>query len=660
MSVSPPLDPPFAAPGDEPRAQPPAGAERTWTPEQERAIERRTGDLLLDAGAGSGKTSVLVERFAQSVLQDGIDVSAMLTITFTEKAAAELRDRIRTRLRALGAPEAARRTETAFISTIHGFCARLLRVNALAAGLDPQFAVLDRYQSEPLSAAAFDAALEELAREEDGVGGGRVVDLIADYTQWSLRAAVLAVYAQLRSAGQLHPRLPEIAALAADDDGGLAELTAAARALAAELGAVVDPSPRVCEAIDRVGACLDLVASGEVWPADLGAGRLPRNGAALSTDACARYTEALGRFRTHCATVAARPVRDLLDRLLDAYGRHYAEGKRAVSGLDFEDLELMTRQLLLENSELRQRYAARFERIMVDELQDTNRVQLELIESIARENLFTVGDAQQSIYGFRHAEVELFERRGERLEAAGARETLQTNFRSRPEILDAVNLAFADALGDRFRPLLPGRPRGAESPSGAGPAAPAVELVLVDKAADWENEGVASPWRVAEARTLADRVAELVAAGRAPGEIVVLMRATTDMRAYERALERRGLPTYVIGGRGYWSHPQVVDLVAYLRALANPRDEESLYGVLASPLVGVSLDALVVLAAASRESERDPWWLLREPRGELAGLDEADRARLETFTAWFAARARARPPVRDGGADRLGARRQRL
>ena len=148
---------------------------------------------------------------------------------------------------------------------------------------------------------------------------------------------------------------------------------------------------------------------------------------------------------------------------------------------------------------------------------------------------------------------------------------------------------------------------------------------------------------MAEARTLADRVAELVAAGDAPAEIVVLMRATTDMRVYERALERRELPTYVIGGRGYWSHPQVVDLVAYLRALANPRDEESLYGVLASPLVGASLDALVVLAAASRASERDPWWLLREPRGELAGLDEADRVRLETFTAWFEAeRRRAR------------------
>ena len=104
---------------------------RQWTAEQWRAIERRQGDLLLDAGAGSGKTSVLVERFVRAVLVDGVDVSAILTITFTEKAAAELRDRIRARLRELGAGEAARQTEGAFISTIHGFCARVLRAHAL-------------------------------------------------------------------------------------------------------------------------------------------------------------------------------------------------------------------------------------------------------------------------------------------------------------------------------------------------------------------------------------------------------------------------------------------------------------------------------------------------------------------------------------------------
>ena len=149
---------------------------RAWTDEQWRAIERRSGDLLLDAGAGSGKTSVLVERFVRAVLVDGVDVGAILTITFTEKAAAELRDRIRARLRELGADEAARRTEGAFISTIHGFCARVLRTHALAAGLDPEFAVLDRQRSEPLSAEAFDAALTELARADDGA-----VDLIAAY-----------------------------------------------------------------------------------------------------------------------------------------------------------------------------------------------------------------------------------------------------------------------------------------------------------------------------------------------------------------------------------------------------------------------------------------------------------------------------------------------
>src|SRR6202046_3030741 len=106
-----------------------------FTSEQAAAITRRQGDLLLDAAAGSGKTAVLVERFVRSVLEDGVEVGAILTITFTEKAAAELRERIRARLVELGAPDAARATEGAFISTIHGFCARVLRPHALGARL---------------------------------------------------------------------------------------------------------------------------------------------------------------------------------------------------------------------------------------------------------------------------------------------------------------------------------------------------------------------------------------------------------------------------------------------------------------------------------------------------------------------------------------------
>ena len=613
-----------------------------WTEEQQRAIDRRDGDLLLDAAAGSGKTSVLVERFVAGVLEDGIDVARMLTITFTEKAAAELRDRIRGRLRALGAADAARQTERAFISTIHGFCARVLRAHALAAGLDPAFVVLDGSQTEPLIAAAFEDALADTA--------DAVVDVLAAYGADPVRASILAVYGQLRSAGAIVPRLPPAPVVAAGSGPAreVAALLAAADALAAELGAIAEPGVKVGEALARLQDCRALAVTEDLWPAELEAVRLPRNGAALSTDACAAYTDALGALRAHHAARVAAPLRDALDSLLAAFGSHYERRKRVVSGLDFEDLELLCRELLAGNGELRERYAERFDRIMVDEFQDTNRVQLELIESIARGNLFTVGDAQQSIYGFRHAEVELFEARGERLEATGARETLQSNFRSRPEILDALNLAFADVLGQRFKPLHPGRQsaRADFTPASSAPAelamesapadsTPAVELVLADKGADWEQDGVASPWRVAEARMLADRVAELVGEGWAPGEIVVLMRATTDMRAYERALEHRGLPTYVIGGRGYWSHPQVVDLVCCLRALANPRDEESLYSVLASPLAGVSLDALVMLASAARASGRDPWWVLREPGAALDGLGDADRAVLDRFVTWF-------------------------
>jgi ATP-dependent helicase/nuclease subunit A len=613
---------------------------REWTVEQAQAIQRRAGELLLDAGAGSGKTSVMVERFVAHVLDDGIPVGRILAITFTDKAAAELRDRIRARLRELGATEAARATEGAFISTIHGFCARLLRAGALTAGLDPGFVVLDRGQSEPLGAAAFDAALNELE-------SGAAADLLAAYGAPPLRMAILSAYAQLRSAGELEPRLPAVDYPSAAATG--MALAAAARALGAELGQIAAPSARVLDALRRLERCHELVAAGEVWPGDLDAVKLRGNGNALSTDACAAYREALAAHRAACAGRAAMPVRDLLDTLLAAFGRHYAQAKHEVSGVDFEDLELLALELVRSRPELRDRYAERFERIMVDEQQDTNRVQLELIEAIAGQNLFTVGDAQQSIYRFRHADVALFEARGARLAARDQRLTLQTNFRSRPEILVALNAAFATAMGERFTPLVPGRrsaETGAQTGSGAEPADPGrgvsgdleprVELLLVDKGAEWELEGLAAPWRLAEARALADRVAALVAEGTPLDDVVILTRATTDMRAYERALERRGLPTYVIGGRGYWSHPQVLDLMAYLRVVDNPRDEEALLTVLASPLVGASFDALVVLAGAARARHVDPWTVLRTPGEDLDELGPPDRDALGKFAHWCA------------------------
>lgn len=597
---------------------------RDFTHEQREAIERREGSLFLDAGAGSGKTSVLVERFAQGVVEDGVDPTAILTITFTEKAAAEMRERIRGRLRELGALDAARATESAFISTIHGFCSRVLRAQALVAGVDPAFVVLDELAAGQLADRAFEAALIDAV---DNVPGA--LKLISGYGPWELRGAIGALYDGLRSRGRRHPHLPPIDP-APDLDPLRTDLQEAAAGLQAELRLIEAPSSRVALALERLDRVDLAVAAEELWPGDLGALRLPAgNGAALSTVACERYAAALEALRSASAHRWAERAYPLLDRLLVGFGERFERSKREAGGLDFEDLELLCRDLLRDHDELRERYRQRFQRVMVDELQDTNAVQLELIDMVAADNLFTVGDAQQSIYAFRHADVELFERRGAEMAARGERLTLRTNFRSRPEILSVINRVFERESGSGFISLVPGQ---AEAPT----EDPRVELLVADREAEWTSDGPATPWRVAEAEALAQRVGELMAEGVSASDVVVLTRATTDLRAYERALEEQGIATYLIGGRGYWSHPQVVDLVSYLRVLANPRDEEALYTLLASPLVGVSTDALVILAAAGRDSGRDPWWVLREPEDRLDELGVAERETMLGFADWAA------------------------
>ena len=246
---------------------------------------------------------------------------------------------------------------------------------------------------------------------------------------------------------------------------------------------------------------------------------------------------------------------------------------------------------------------------MVDEFQDTNPRQLEILRALDRGNLFTVGDELQSIYGFRHADVSLFRDRRSELEDVGASLALTHNFRSDPAVLDIVNALFSDRF-DAFTPLVPARAGGEHQPHG-------VELLISDRDG-WDERPelarelsngmpTAATWRLAEAHALAARVAEMVQLeGVRAADIVVLLRAGGDMRVYERALTLRGVRTLAATG-AFWEHQQVADMLAYLRALANPLDELSLYGVLASPLVGLSSDALAVLAATAREQGRGLW-----------------------------------------------------
>ncbi|MGN6189848.1 MAG: UvrD-helicase domain-containing protein [Conexibacter sp.] len=622
-----------------------ASASVPFTDEQRRAIEH-AGGLLLTANAGSGKTSVMAERYVRLAQTEETDVGRILAITFTEKAAAELKARVRGRFEALGDGERARATEGAWISTIHSFCARLLRTHALAAGLDPRFAVLDEREARRLAAEAFSLALEDLVHAH----GDAALELIAAYRPADLRDAIVALHGELRSRGHEHPRLPP--ARPADLGAAHAALALARAQAAVELEAAND-GKTVERARERLVACkalLDRPLDPPPVPEEVDALALRGNGVVLNGGGCEAYRRALAAFGDACADVAALPTHALLDALLQAFARRYADGKRAASALDFEDLELRANRLLREHEPLRARYAERFRHVLVDEFQDTNPLQLELLERIAGDELFAVGDELQSIYGFRHADVRLFRARRARLTERGQTATLAANFRSHDELLHAFNVAFAPRFDASFTPLA--SPPAREEPrETAEPAGPRVELLVVDRSVEWEGAALVAPgavppaplWRLAEARLLAARVADLIDAGRPPGEIVLLLRATGDLAVYERALVERGVPTYVIGGRGYWSQQQVRDLVAYLSVLANPRDGVALYTLLASPLIGLSSDGLVQLAAAARAAERDPWWTLIDDAALLDRLDAEDRTRVAWLRDWLPRERRDAP-----------------
>ena len=611
---------------------------------------------MVSAGAGTGKTSVLVERFSRAVLEDGVAVDSILAITFTEKAAAELAHRVRQRFRDLNALDQARAAESAWISTIHGFCARLLRAHALAAGVDPEFRVLDGVESERLGIDAFDQTLR------DFIGAGRDPErlrLIAAHSMDRLQAMVRTAYAHERSRGSRDPALPQ--PLQPQPRGELEALTATVGPALQEIAAG-DQATVVWarEAIERCGLVTGrLEAGSHADPADVRALRIRAGVGALSGPACEAYRQARDAYEDLCLRIEEHSTQVLLAELIVLYGGHFSRLKRDRSGLDFDDLQLMARDLLARDAGLRAHYAERFRHVMVDEYQDTSPLQGELIDLIGRDNVFRVGDQRQSIYRFRHADVGQFRRLRDEAEAQGRLEPITVNFRSRGEVLDAVDLVFADLWGEAFQPLREAAGARDEAPR----VTPNVELLVTDLhkgrwvgavgGADRLPFGAAmrdaTLWRAAEARLLARRIDELTLRG--PFEfkdVVILLRATTHMASYERALEERGIPTYVLGGRGYWSQQQVADLRAYLAGLANPRDELALYSALASPLGGLSLDSLVVLGSAARG--RQLWRVLEEladgrPEGPAAELLDEDLVRLREFVDRFRADRLAAPRI---------------
>jgi ATP-dependent helicase/nuclease subunit A len=601
----------------------------TPTPEQHAAIEVGRS-AAVRAGAGSGKTAVLARRFVH-LLRPGPDgeppvvseVGAILAITFTEKAAAEMKRKIREvvaeELAAGGGTHwlsVQRDLLAAPISTIHAFCARVLRENPLEARIDPRAVVLDEHESRAYIEATVEAALLARLRARDrgaeelvlraGLAGGRTggaVGLCADFLArlartghdgaWLVAATgrqaaeTVAMSAALREAiGRL---IGAVEARLARGRGGAARhaFAAAWPGWKARLSRLGSDTP--LEEFLAVRDLRRLLAStglaGEVKAElDVHEGRV--RGA---------LGEAWGALR-------ATRENERLAGLIAAIGDELCARKRDDGVLTFDDLIAETHALLSTLPAVRERYARRFRAILVDEFQDTDRIQADVVRLLAAGSpsplVFLVGDEKQSIYRFRGADVSVFHEMREEL---GHELTLGTNFRSVPAILEFVNTLAATifqvpAGGDpahwtRFEP----EQRLVASRAAIGGAPPVRLVTFVEE--HGRRELKAAEARELEARVLAGVVERLRSEERVGyGDIAVLFRAFPEVKTYEAALRRREIPYYVVKGRGFFQCQEVSDIVSLLAAVLDPGDGIALAAALRSPLFGLDDDLLCRLA----------------------------------------------------------------
>jgi ATP-dependent helicase/nuclease subunit A len=603
------------------------------TAAQERAVTADLPEICVTAGAGSGKTRVLVERFVRLVLSQGVAVDRILAITFTEKAASELKDRIARAFEEAGRDRERREVEFAYISTIDSFCARLLREQALEAGVDPGFRVLQEIEAIRLMREAADAVL--LGSDEAALSRLLEATGIVD-----LSACLRSLYDRIRHAGMPLERATLEPPVQAGGARPLLEESIRDLALAPEREVLTrrqaEMVGRLSDLPARLGELPPSASVGEValrfaeWRA-----RFDFHGVAGRPHLCAalrRLAEALEECRAEELEKRSGAFREELARLLAAFDEEYGRRKRELAALDFADLEMRARHLLAESEPARRRIQARFAHLFLDELQDTNRLQHAIVRLLHEGNaLFVVGDAKQSIYGFRDADVEILEEVRAHSVLAGGEMSLPENFRSRPELVEFTNRLFASPLwlegGVPFEPMRPAR-------ESAATAAPCVEILKV--------EGLdAEDARRREATALAARLADLVEGGRlqrpgggpgetaqalAFGDVAILFRTTTWMRTYERALSERRIPYFVQKGRGYFRTQEVRDLVNLIRVIENPRDDVALAAVLRSPLCGLTDDDLLRLSLGEARRRR-LWERLQRP-GELDG---DPRRRLDGF-----------------------------
>ncbi|HYK58706.1 MAG TPA: UvrD-helicase domain-containing protein [Bryobacteraceae bacterium] len=598
------------------------------SPQQRAAVERDAPEVCVVAGPGSGKTRVLVERFAWLVEQRGVDPGRILAITFTEKAANEMKRRLAKRF--ADSPEHRERIETAWLSTIDAFCARLLGEHAIQAGLPPDFEVLEPAQADRLLRDAAEEILDEMFAEHPA-NMRRLLEALDlstddDARKPDLAQSLIDAYETMRLSGRRE--LP-------------------------------DPTP----APDLVPEARDLVRTA--------AGSLPgwaERFLALPEAAAREHLEVLASFSVNLTRItpksspayqaASRLKKEILPQLeaqwverwhdglselignaLSRVDSRYQEKKRRQGAVDFAGLEEKAIELLESDTDLRRRIANRFDHVLMDELQDTNRLQWRLIDLIRR-NLFAVGDVNQSIYGFRHADPTVFED----YRRHACVEELTENYRSRSEILNAVSRLLDGQPGVETRDLQARREFATSREpvvariTGAGP-----------RAAEAEGDMVASQIR-----------AWVDAGEREYRDIAVLVRTLGSTAPFEQAFDRLRIPFLLSGGRTFLEARETKDLMALLTALANPLDEVAVVTVLRSPLVNWSDEQIMAASHEGWQAEFERLFgrvrklagfvpldrLLAQKLDEcgyLAGLGDRARANVDKLLGWIRREERRRP-----------------
>jgi ATP-dependent helicase/nuclease subunit A len=598
------------------------------TPGQQECVDTFGVPVVVAAGAGSGKTFTLTKRIVNAFDKGVIDdIGQVLAITFTDKAASELKGRVKRSLRAAGRIEQALKVDDAWISTIHGMCSRILREHALEIGIDPQFRVLPGDDAERMLADSIDDVLGQVAHMSDNEGDapGSGTDLRPQLTPESLDSLV-ATYGMgkvVDAVGELvhviqgSPRGKEAIVL---PPHGESDAVLLQRALdqARKLRDLVEgqkESKTRNATLDRVNGSIDAIEAVLSGPSGHMLGddgvptalelvaKIPINVRNFGTreykDATVEIIEELCLIMSDLRQNRAAPHLRTLVELANRAAGCFAKNKLSHSYLDNDDLIVRASRALDDFPDIAAQYANRFKLVMVDEFQDTDQLQVDMISRMAGANgerLCVVGDAQQSIYRFRGADVSVYQRHLKAVESSGQGKVIRLfdNFRSHGDVLSLVDRIFEqpEGFGRDFNSLVPARDETHVSPTYHG-SGPRVDVCVVTGA---RSDGARiGDVRREQANAIADRFAKLRSEGHRAGDMVILLSSMTNSELYAQALRDRGFAAVIAKGSVFKETPEAKLMVSLARALSDLEDAPALLDVLSSDLFGLDARDLAML-----------------------------------------------------------------